>query len=60
NPEALSFVFRDFLNKTLEVNAEKRPNATEILRHPFLKKADPLPSLRPLIQAAREAARRNG
>ncbi|KAJ1915980.1 hypothetical protein H4219_004041 [Mycoemilia scoparia] len=60
HPESLSFVFRDFLNKALEVHAEKRPNATEILRHPFLKKADPLPTLRPLIQAAREAARRNG
>ena len=60
NPDALSFVFRDFLNKALEVSADRRPNATEILRHPFLKKADPLPTLRPLIQAAREAARRNG
>ena len=32
NPEALSTVFRDYLAKTLEVDAEKRPNATEILQ----------------------------
>lgn len=32
NPEALSPVFRDYLAKTLEVDAEKRPNATEILQ----------------------------
>ena len=32
NPGALSPVFRDYLAKTLEVDAEKRPNATEILQ----------------------------
>ncbi|KAJ2611135.1 hypothetical protein H4S08_003300 [Coemansia sp. RSA 1365] len=57
NPESLSPIFRDFLGKALEVSAEKRPNATELLRHPFLQKADPLRSLAPLIRAAREAIR---
>ncbi|KAJ1799065.1 hypothetical protein LPJ59_002086 [Coemansia sp. RSA 2399] len=57
NPESLSTVFRDFLGMALEVTAEKRPNATELLRHPFLQKADPLRSLAPLIRAAREAIR---
>ncbi|KAJ2079210.1 hypothetical protein H4R24_003934 [Coemansia sp. RSA 988] len=57
NPESLSPVFRDFLSKALEVSAEKRPNATELLRHQFLQKADPLRSLAPLIRAAREAIR---
>ncbi|KAJ1964886.1 hypothetical protein GGI12_001147 [Dipsacomyces acuminosporus] len=57
NPESLSMLFRDFLSQALEVNAEKRPNATELLRHPFLQKADPLRSLAPLIRAAREAIR---
>jgi serine/threonine protein kinase len=32
NPEALSPIFRDYLSKTLEVDAEKRPNATELLQ----------------------------
>src|SRR6266436_2481609 len=31
NPEALSPVFSDYLAKTLEVDAEKRPNATGLL-----------------------------
>ncbi|KAJ2722160.1 Protein kinase [Coemansia sp. Benny D115] len=57
NPESLSPVFRDFLDQALEVSAEKRPNATELLRHPFLQKADPLRSLAPLIRAARESIR---
>ncbi|KAJ2848592.1 Serine/threonine-protein kinase smu1, partial [Coemansia erecta] len=57
NPESLSPVFRDFLGQALEVSAEKRPNATELLAHPFLQKADPLRSLAPLIRAARESIR---
>lgn len=32
NPEALSPVFSDYLAKTLEVDAEKRPNATQLLQ----------------------------
>ncbi|CAO3662864.1 unnamed protein product [Rhizopus stolonifer] len=59
NPEALSLVFRDFLAKCLEVEVDRRPSASEMLQHPFLRLADPLPSLAPLIKAAREAARRD-
>ena len=32
NPEALSPVFRDYLARTLEVDAEKRPDASTLLR----------------------------
>ncbi|KXN87390.1 Serine/threonine-protein kinase SMU1 [Leucoagaricus sp. SymC.cos] len=32
NPENLSGVFTDYLKQTLEVDAEKRPNATELLQ----------------------------
>lgn len=32
NPEALSPVFSDYLAKTLEVDAEIRPNATQLLQ----------------------------
>lgn len=32
NPEALSPTFRDYLAKTLEVDAEKRPTASELLQ----------------------------
>ncbi|KAF7724030.1 signal transducing kinase of the PAK [Apophysomyces ossiformis] len=58
NPEALSPVFRDFLGRCLSVEVERRPSAAELLKHPFLRLADPLPSLAPLIRAARDAVRR--
>lgn len=56
NPEKLSKIFRDFLTKALEMDVDQRGNATEMLQHPFLKKAAPLSSLTPLILAAREMA----
>lgn len=60
HPERLSHVFRDFLNKTLEMDVDKRPSARELLMHPFLKQAKPLASLQPLIMAAKEASARHG
>ena len=54
NPEKLSKVFKDFLAKALEMDVEQRGTATEMLLHPFLKKAAPLASLTPLILAAKE------
>uniref|UniRef100_A0A3Q3J384 non-specific serine/threonine protein kinase n=1 Tax=Monopterus albus TaxID=43700 RepID=A0A3Q3J384_MONAL len=55
NPEKLSPVFRDFLNRCLEMDVEKRGGGKELLQHPFLKLAKPLSSLTPLILAAKEA-----
>ncbi|KAH9004573.1 Pkinase-domain-containing protein [Lactarius hatsudake] len=57
NPENLSPTFRDYLAKTLEVDAEKRPDATQLLQHPFFAISEPLRTLAPLIKAAREIAR---
>ncbi|KAJ3721149.1 STE/STE20/PAKA protein kinase [Lentinula raphanica] len=57
NPENLSATFSDYLAKTLEVDAEKRPTATELLQHPFFKLSEPLRTLAPLIKAAREIAK---
>ncbi|KAI9320937.1 serine/threonine kinase [Dichotomocladium elegans] len=57
NPEALSTEFRNFLASCLEVDPEKRPSAAVMLEHPFLKEADPLCSLSPLIQAAKEGSK---
>jgi len=54
NPENLSSTFRDYLAKTLEVDAEKRPDATQLLRHPFFALAEPLRTLVPLIEAVRK------
>jgi p21-activated kinase 1 len=52
NPEKLSSTFRDYLAKTLEVNVEKRLDATQLLQHPFIAMAEPLRTLEPLIKAA--------
>jgi p21-activated kinase 1 len=56
NPENLTSTFRDYLAKTLEVDAKKRPGATLLLQHPFFAMAEPLPvwTLTPLTKAARE------
>ncbi|NWS71652.1 PAK1 kinase, partial [Crotophaga sulcirostris] len=59
NPEKLSIIFRDFLNRCLEMDVEKRGSAKELLQHQFLKLAKPLSSLTPLIIAAKEAAKNN-
>ncbi|KIO30596.1 hypothetical protein M407DRAFT_69083, partial [Tulasnella calospora MUT 4182] len=58
NPELLSPVFKDYLASALEVDAEKRPDAANLLLHPFFKKAEPLRTLAPLIKAAREASKK--
>ncbi|KAE8584350.1 hypothetical protein XENTR_v10020925 [Xenopus tropicalis] len=55
NPERLSAIFRDFLNRCLEMDVDRRGSAKELLQHPFLKLAKPLSSLTPLIIAAKEA-----
>ena len=57
NPESLSSTFRDYLAKTLEVDVDKRPDATQLLQHPFFAISEPLRTLAPLIKAAREIAR---
>ena len=56
NTENSSLRFRDYLAKTLEVDAERRPDVTQLLQHPFFAMADPLRTLVPLIKAAREVA----
>ena len=56
NPENLTSTFRDYLAKTLEIDVEKRPDATQLLQHPFFSKAEPLETLVPLIKAALEFA----
>ncbi|KAH8833026.1 STE/STE20/PAKA protein kinase [Flagelloscypha sp. PMI_526] len=57
NPENLSKIFTDYLKQTLEVDAEKRPDAQQLLQHPFFKLSEPLRTLSPLIKAARDIAK---
>ncbi|XP_053312683.1 serine/threonine-protein kinase PAK 1 [Spea bombifrons] len=58
-PERQSPTFRDFLNRCLEMDVERRGSAKDLLQHPFLKVAKPLSSLTPLIIAAKEAVKNN-
>ncbi|BGP25984.1 p21-activated kinase 1 [Rhodotorula toruloides] len=57
NAEQLSVVFRDFLAVALAVDTDQRPDAAQLLQHSFISKAQPLTTLTPLIQAARQAAK---
>jgi len=51
----LSKELRDFLDRCLEVNVDKRADAKELLSMPFIKKAENLTSLKNNIEAAHEA-----
>ncbi|KAI9305242.1 kinase-like domain-containing protein, partial [Cunninghamella echinulata] len=55
HPDALSAHLTNFLHKALIVESQDRPEAVEILSHPFLKKADNVKSLIPLIKSSRDA-----
>ncbi|KAF9919807.1 signal transducing kinase of the PAK [Linnemannia zychae] len=57
HPDKVSADFTDFLHQCLEVDPEKRPTATELLRHPFITKAHSVRTLAPLIKAAKESQR---
>ncbi|KAI9327590.1 kinase-like domain-containing protein [Zopfochytrium polystomum] len=54
-PDKLTPELADFLRVALEVEPERRPSSRELLKHPFLQKADPLYYLEKLIKAARLA-----
>jgi len=47
--------FHDFLQKCLDVKVQTRPEAAELLRHPFLLKSCTAEEFAPVIVAAREA-----
>lgn len=51
--DSLSPEFQDFLDKCLQVNVEERASSEDLLTHPFLKKAQDLRTLIPLIKAAK-------
>ncbi|PWN32158.1 Pkinase-domain-containing protein [Meira miltonrushii] len=49
--------FRDFLRTCLDVDAERRPDATQLLDHVFLKRTANLRTLEPLIKYAKEQSK---
>jgi p21-activated kinase 1 len=57
NLENLLPTFRNYLSKTLKVNADKWPDVTQLLQHPFFVISGPLHTLLLLIKAAHEIAR---
>ncbi|KAG0312685.1 signal transducing kinase of the PAK, partial [Dissophora globulifera] len=57
HPDKVSADFTEFLHQCLEVDPEKRPTATELLKHPFITKAHSVRTLAPLIKAAKESQR---
>jgi len=54
-PDQLSQELKDFLSQALEVSPDRRASAGELLQHEFLRQADLLSSLAPLVKAARQA-----
>jgi len=55
DPSKLSKDLKNFLDRCLEVDVEKRASANELLDHPFLQKETDLASLRQNILAARKS-----
>lgn len=55
DPSSMSREFDDFLKWSLKVDVDQRATATELLEHEFLKKADSVRTLAPLVKAARMA-----
>lgn len=52
--EKTSSTFRDFLRTCLDVDADRRPDATQLMDHVFLKRTASLRTLEPLIKYAKE------
>ncbi|KAI8341200.1 kinase-like domain-containing protein [Chlamydoabsidia padenii] len=55
HPDALSAHLINFLQTSLAVEVHDRPEAIDLLAHPFLKKGDAVKSLIPLIKSSRNA-----
>ena len=53
--EKLSPELNEFLDRCLEVDADNRSSASQLLKMRLLEKCKPLATLRPLIKAAKDA-----
>eukprot|EP01088_Endostelium_zonatum_P009787 TRINITY_DN230_c1_g1_i1.p1 TRINITY_DN230_c1_g1~~TRINITY_DN230_c1_g1_i1.p1 ORF type:complete len:409 (-),score=93.73 TRINITY_DN230_c1_g1_i1:80-1306(-) len=59
SPEKWTRDFKDFLSKTLEKDPEKRPSASEMLKHPYLKTACDGTEILKIVEEARMQAKKN-
>jgi p21-activated kinase 1 len=59
NKEKLSENLKDFFNCCLEVEADKRATAAELLKHPYMQACSDLNTLTPLIKASRKILKRD-
>lgn len=59
-PEIWSPEFKSFVKICLQRNAEARPTATDLLKHPFLSKAGPSTEIVKLAQKAAEIKKAEG
>lgn len=59
DPGNLSENLRDFLDRCLQVDVDRRSSARELLNHPFLDDCSELKTLTPLIKAARRILKRD-
>lgn len=57
--ERLSESLKDFMDRCLQVDVDKRSSARELLNHPFLADCSELKTLTPLIKAARRILKRD-
>lgn len=57
-PESWSNEFKDFLNQCLEKDPEKRLNAEQLSKHPFLEKACSLDFIPDLVKQAKGAKKK--
>lgn len=55
DPESLSPTIKSFLEWCLKVDVEKRASAEDLLQHDFIRSADSVRTLAPLVKAARMA-----
>eukprot|EP00842_Homolaphlyctis_polyrhiza_P006184 jgi/Hompol1/6567/HPOL_002282-RA len=60
DPSRLSSVFMDFLHAALQVDVDKRWSTDQLLKHGFMKVAEPNANLVPLIEAARNSKNGGG
>ncbi|CAO3668508.1 unnamed protein product [Rhizopus stolonifer] len=59
HPDELSDSLKDFLGLSLTVDSNVRPDASQLLQHPFIQRGENSQSLIPLIKASKDMRRKS-